>query len=107
MDTVEFTPYRPGRRVSTLVGAAAGLLLGVCGTTLITTTTGDSTELPTSDSAATPNVVAAQTAATHRHLRAVDCRYLADARRSRHGMLPWSADAAAQWISHTHASRRP
>jgi hypothetical protein len=107
MDTVDFTPYRPGHRFSALVGAAAGLLLGVCGTTMITSAAADPAEQPTSDSAATRNVVAAQTAATHRQLHAVDCRYLADVRRIRHGMLPWSADAASEWLSHNRGARRP
>ena len=107
MDTVDFTPYRPGHRFSALAGAAAGLLLGVCGTTMITSAAADPAEQRTPDSAARPNVVAAQAAATHRQLRAVDCRYIADVRRIRNGKLPWSADAASEWLSHNYAVRRP
>ena len=106
MDTVDFTPYRPGHRFSALAGAAAGLLLGVCGTAMITSAAGDPAEQLTPDSAAARNVVAAHTAATHRQLRAVDCRYLADVRRIRNGMLPWSADAASEWLSHSRAASR-
>ena len=54
MDTVDFTPYRPGHRFSALAGAAAGLLLGVCGTTMITSAAADPAEQRTPDSAARP-----------------------------------------------------
>jgi hypothetical protein len=106
MDTVEFTPFRSNSRVSAVIGAVAGIALGVCGTAMVTASTSadaDGAGLHAGSSASSTQVAAAQVAAIHRQLRAADCRYVSDLRRIRQSRLPWSADAAAHWLSHPGA----
>jgi hypothetical protein len=105
MDTIEFTPYHPNRRVSAFVGGAAGLLLGIGATTIVVTATGgEQTDPLAAASMPASDVAANRTAVAHRQLRSADCRYLADVRRVRQGKLPWSADAASEWLSQGHGN---
>jgi hypothetical protein len=105
MDIIELTPYRPNRRFSAFLGGAAGLLVGVCATTIVTAVAQSEHADPlVAVSAAAPDVAATRTAVVHRQLHTADCRYLADVRRIRQGKLPWSADAASEWLSQRHAA---
>ena len=102
MDTVEFTPFRPGRGRTALVSAAAGLLIGACGAmSFAQATTGSAGDAQEVARVATPGTLQSA-AATHRLLRGFDCRVLRESRRDGFGRLPRSADAAAAWLAARH-----